>query len=109
MRVEITSARSPTEVLVATKAFFSGPEAYESAWLETEGEGHATFGTFRGNLAVAAFPDPEAEGRTRVRISSLREEGIVPRLVTYLRTIDEARPVVPEGRPSGAPDSGDEP
>lgn len=109
MRVEITSGRSPAEILAATKAFFWGPEAYESAWLETESESHASFGTFRGNLAVAAFADPEREGRTRIRVSTLREEGIVPRLVTYLRTLDEARPAASTGRRRHAPGPRGEP
>lgn len=103
MRVEFTSERSPTELLERTKAFFMGPEAYESAWLEEESETHASFGTFRGNLAVAAFPDPEGEGRTRVRISTLREEGIVPRLVTYLKTLGSPEPAPPGSGAGGGP------
>lgn len=95
MRVEITSRLSPETVLEATKGFFTGPNAYASAWLETESESHLGFGTFRGNLAVAAFPDPEGEARTRIRISTLREEGVVPRLLTYLRTLATSRPASP--------------
>lgn len=91
MTVEITSELSPAEVLEAAKSFFSGEEAYHSAWLETESESHLSFGTFRGNLAVAAFPDPEGEAPTRIRISTLREEGAVPRLVTYLGSLDRSR------------------
>lgn len=92
MTVEITSELSPRALLEATKAFFLGKEAYRHAWLETESESHLGFGTFRGNLAVAAFRDPDGAGRTRIRISTLREEGAVPRLVTYLRGLDRSRP-----------------
>lgn len=99
MRVEITSERSPGEILQATRAFFLGPNGYETAWLETESETHLGFGTFRGNLAVAAFPDPEGGNSTHVRISTLREEGIVPRLVTHLRTLDAVRPPGAERKP----------
>lgn len=91
MKIEITSELSPEEVLEAAKAFFLSAEAYHDAWLETESEGHLAFGTFRGNLAVAAFPDPTGEGHTRVRISTLREEGAVPRLATYLQTLEPSR------------------
>ncbi len=99
MRVEVASELSPEEVLQATRAFFMGPDAYESAWLETESDAHLSFGTFRGNLAVAAFPDPEEEAPTRIRISTLREEGIVPRLLTYLRTL---RPEAAASGPTGS-------
>ncbi|MFQ5688724.1 MAG: hypothetical protein ACE5HQ_00445 [Gemmatimonadota bacterium] len=86
--METTTTLSPTEVMAEVKRFFLGPGAFHSAWLEHEGESYLTFGTFRGNLAVGAFPDPEHEGRTRVRVSTLRDEGAVPRLLTYLRTLD---------------------
>lgn len=92
MTVEITSELSPRALLEATRAFFLGKEAYRHAWLETESDSHLGFCTFRGNLAVAAFPDPRGEGRTRIRISTLREEGTVPRLVTYLGSLDRCRP-----------------
>lgn len=92
MTVEITSELSAARVLEAAKEFFMGDDAYQPAWLETESESHLGFGTFRGNLAVAAFPDPDGEAPTRVRISTLREEGTVPRLVTYLSTLDPSRP-----------------
>lgn len=88
MTTEITTRVPPAEVLEAVKRFFGGPEPFHDAWLENESEGHLSFGTFRGNIAVAAFPDPEGKAPTRVRVSTLREEGAVPRLLTYLRTLD---------------------
>lgn len=88
MTTEITTRVPPAEVLEAVKRFFGGRKPFHDAWLENESEGHLSFGTFRGNIAVAAFPDPEGEAPTRVRVSTLREEGAVPRLLTYLRTLD---------------------
>ncbi|MGH7540879.1 MAG: hypothetical protein ACRELC_07770 [Gemmatimonadota bacterium] len=88
MTAETTSTRSPAELLDAVRKFFIGGEAYHDAWLESESDTHLSFGTFRGNLAVAAFPDPEGAAPTRVRITTLREEGVVPRLLTYIQTLD---------------------
>ena len=78
----------PREVLEAVKRFLMDEGLFHPPWLESESDTHLTFGTFRGNLAVAAFPDPKGEAPTRVRITTLREEGIVPPLVTYLRTLE---------------------
>lgn len=91
MRVEITSELAPGEILEATRKFFLGGDAFHEAWLETESDSHLGFCTFRGNLAVAAFDDPRGEARTRIRISTLREEGAVPRLATYLGTLEPGR------------------
>lgn len=88
MTTETTTTLPPTEVLEAVREFFMGGDAYHEAWLERESESHLSFGTFRGNLAVAAFPDPAGEAPTRIRITTLREEGVVPRLLTYLQTLD---------------------
>ena len=88
MTIETNTSLSPGEVLDAVKRFFTGEHALGSAWLEGESESHVAFATFRGNLAVAAFPDPSGASRTRIRITTLREEGAVPRLVTYLGTLD---------------------
>lgn len=86
MTTETTTTLAPDQVLSAVRNFFTGSDSLHSAWLETESDTHISFGTFRGNLAIAAFPDPQDEAPTRVRISTLREEGVVGRLVTYLRT-----------------------
>jgi hypothetical protein len=85
MTTETTTTLPPDEVLGAVRRFFMGSDSLHSAWLETESDTHVSFGTFRGNLAIAAFPDPLDEAQTRVRISTLREESAVGRLVTYLR------------------------
>lgn len=91
MTVETTSTLPPADVLAAAKRFFTGDEPFYSAWLESESDTHLSVGTFRGTIAVAAFPDPRGEAPTRVRVSTLREEGAVPRLVTYLASLDSGR------------------
>jgi hypothetical protein len=103
MTREITTGLSPESVLNAVRSFFMGRDSLHSAWLETESETHLSFGTFRGNLAVAAFPDPLGEAPTRVRVSTLREEGAVPRLLTYLRTLEDAGDAGRQGEDTAVP------
>jgi hypothetical protein len=102
MTTETTTTLAPEQVLRAVRNFFMGSDSVHSAWLETESETHISFGTFRGNLAIAAFPDPLDEAPTRVRISTLREEGMVGRLVTYLRTRETVGQVAHENESGGA-------
>ena len=84
MTTETTSAMAPADVLRAARDFFTSPARMADAWIESESDSHVSFCTFRGNLAVAATPDPERDGGSRVRVSTLREEGLVPRLLAYL-------------------------
>jgi len=84
----ITSAR-PARVLDAARRFFTGTGRYADAWIEDESDTHVAFGTFRGSLAVAAFADPEDSERTRIRVTTLRDEGLVPRLLTYLEGLED--------------------
>ena len=91
MTAETTTTLSAAEVLQAAKHFFLDDASLHSACLEVESGSHLSFSTFRGNLVVAAFPDPEREAPTRIRISTLREEGAVPRLLMYLRTLDSPK------------------
>ena len=84
MTTETASAMAPGEVLAAARDFFLGADRMADAWIDTESDTHITFCTFRGNLSIAAFADPEAAGATRVRVTTLREEGIVPRLLAHL-------------------------
>lgn len=86
MTTETTSRLSPEEVLTAVKRFFLGDDPVHHAWLESETNRSLTFGTFRGNLAVAVV-GREGDG-TRVRITTLRYDGAVPRLVTFLRGLE---------------------
>lgn len=88
MTFETTSSLSPGEVLAAARRYLAGGDGLPPAWLENESEGHLSFGTFRGNIAVAAFPDPSGEAPTRIRVTTLRDEGVVSRLMTYLGTLD---------------------
>ncbi len=84
MTTEIASPLSPSDALEAVRAFFLGPDRMADAWIESESAQHVALGTFRGNLSVAAFPDPSGPLPTRIRVTTLREEGIVPRLVAHL-------------------------
>lgn len=84
MTSETTTPVAPARVLDAARRFFTGTDRFADAWIDTESESHISFGTFRGNLAVAAFADPEDPGRTRVRVTTLREEGLVPRLLACI-------------------------
>lgn len=91
MTTETASALAPADVLAATRDFFLGDDRMVDAWVDTESDTHIAFCTFRGNLSVAAFPDPAGPGGTRVRVTTLREEGIVPRLLAHL-ALANARP-----------------
>ena len=50
-----------------------------------QGDHHLTVATFRSRLAISAFPDPDGRG-TRVRISTLRRNDAVGKLLTLLAT-----------------------
>ncbi len=91
MTTEIASPLSPGDALAAARAFFLGEDRMADAWIETESDAHITFCTFRGSLSVAAFPDSEVPGGTRIRVTTLREEGIVPRLMAHLGLEGAAR------------------
>ncbi|MDX1395640.1 MAG: hypothetical protein R3195_14755 [Gemmatimonadota bacterium] len=91
MTREMTAPVAPADVLRAARDFFTGPGRMADAWIDSESDSHISFCTFRGNLAVGATPDPDAPGRSRVRVSTLREEGLVPRLVAYLGSLAAER------------------
>jgi hypothetical protein len=88
MTTEITLSIPPRDVLDAVRDFFLSPDRMADAWIDSESDSHVAFCTFRGNLAVGAAIDPEDPQRTRVRLTTLREEGLVPRLVTYLKSVE---------------------
>jgi len=83
MTSETTTTLPAAAVLSAAKRFFTGSEAIHEAWIEAESDTHVSFATFRSNVLVSAFPDPE--GMTRVRASTLRDEAAVGKFLTYLR------------------------
>ena len=88
MTIETTSSLSPQDVIHAAREFFLGPHRMANAWIESESESHLGFCTFRGNLCIGVARDPDDAALTRVRVTTLREEGMVPRLITYLGTLE---------------------
>lgn len=85
MTTEIVTSLAPARVLDAARSFFLGRDRMADAWMESESDSHVTFCTFRGNLSIAAFPDAGEPDGTRVRVTTLREEGMVPRLLAFVR------------------------
>ena len=81
------------------RAFFTGPEAVHTMSVSESSDTHLEFASFRSSLFVAAFPDPDGEGRTRVRVSTLREYGAADQFLTFLRTASEK---VEAGAPGGS-------
>lgn len=96
MTLETTTEIAPEKVLAKAREFFTGDESVYSAWLENESDTHLTFGTFRSKIAVSAFPDPEGDAPTRVRVSTLRVDDSIGKFMTYIRTLS------PEGAEEGA-------
>lgn len=91
MTRETTTKLTPERVLQEAKRFFSGDGSVFAAYPIEEGDRYVTFGTFRGQISVFADVDPEIEGRTRVRASTLREDDAVGKFITYLRSFPAAR------------------
>lgn len=89
MTSEATTDLSPSEVLELARSFFTGPGAVQAASVSEESDRHVTFATFRSRIVVSAFPDPEGEAPTRVRVSTLREYAAADRFLTSLRTRSE--------------------
>lgn len=85
MTREIRVDLPPRDVLERAKRFFTGAESGYAGWLDGEGEGFVRFRAFRGTLAVTALPERDGEGRTRVRISTLRAHPSVPLFLGWLR------------------------
>ena len=88
MTTEASVSNSPDAILRAARDFFLAPGRMADAWIESESDTHLSFCTFRGNLAIGVAPDAEDPARTRVRVTTLREEGLVPRLITYLKSVE---------------------
>jgi hypothetical protein len=98
MTAESTTELAAPAVLEAAKRFFSGAGAVHPAWVETESPTHVSFATFRSNIVVSALGDPES-GKTRVRVSSLRDQAAVGKFVTYLDGL-AAAPADPDRPPT---------
>lgn len=86
MTSEATTELPPGEVLELARRFFTGSDAVHEASISEESDSHVTFATFRSRLVVAAFPDPDDDAVTRVRVSTLREYAVADRFLTYLET-----------------------
>ena len=86
MTSETTTDLPPSDVLEMARSFFAGRDAIHEMSVSESSETHVEFASFRSSLLVAAFPDPEEEGRTRVRVSTLREYGAADQFLTFVRT-----------------------
>lgn len=108
MTSETTTELPPSRVLELAREFFTGPDAVYRASVSEESDSHVTFATFRSRIAVAAFPDPEGEAPTRVRVSTLREYKIADKFLTYLRTVppEDAARAREEPEPAAAAGEG---
>lgn len=85
MTREIRIDLPPREVLERAKRFFTGADSGYAGWLEEEGEGFVRFRAFRGTIALTALREGDGEGRTHVRISTLRAHPSIPLFLTSLR------------------------
>jgi hypothetical protein len=82
---ETLTAMSPERTIEAAKRFFTDSGATLPATIVDQGDHHLTVATFRSRLAISAFPDPDGRG-TRVRVSTLRRNDAVGKLLTLLAT-----------------------
>lgn len=91
MTNETTTSLSPERVLQEARDFFTGSHSAYQASISEESDTHIAFATFRSRLVVSAFPDPREEAPTRVRVSTLRENELVGKFLTHIRTADHGR------------------
>lgn len=82
---ETLTGMSPERTIELARRFFTDSGATLPATIVDEGKSHLTVATFRSRLAIAAFPDPDGRG-TRVRVSTLRRNDAVGKLLTLLAT-----------------------
>ena len=87
MITETLTAMSPERTIDEAKRFFTASDATLPATVVEEGDNHLTVATFRSRLAITAYLDPEGRG-TRVRISTLRRNDAVGKLLTLRATGD---------------------
>lgn len=84
---ETLTAMSPERTIDEARRFFTDSGAALPATVVEEGSNHLTVSTFRSRLAISAFPDPDGRG-TRVRVSTLRRNDAVGKLLTLLATAE---------------------
>ncbi|MEJ2483193.1 MAG: hypothetical protein P8049_08795 [Gemmatimonadota bacterium] len=82
---ETITALDPQAAIGVAKRFFTDPQSPLSATVVEQGEDHLAVETFRSTVAVSAFPDPDGKG-TRVRVSTLRRNDALGKLLTLLAT-----------------------
>lgn len=87
MTLETTTEIAPETVLAKAREFFTGGNSVYTASLEEESDTHLALSTFRNRIAVSAFPDPEGEAPTRVRVSTLRVDESIGKFMTWIRTL----------------------
>ncbi len=83
---ETLTALSPERTIDEAKTVLHGLECNASrrrSW--TRGSNYLTVAIFRSRLAISAFPDRDGRG-TRVRVSTLRRNDAVGKLLTLLAT-----------------------
>lgn len=85
MITEVVTSLSPSEVIEEARRFFTDEGAFHSATIIDEGDSFLTLGMFRSRLAISAFPG-DTEGRTRVRVSTLRRNDAVGRFLALVET-----------------------
>lgn len=87
---EVVTKLSPEVVIEEARRFFTDEGAFHSATIVDESDRHLTLGMFRSRLAISAFPDEGSsdEGRTRVRVSTLRRNDAVGRFLVLVETAD---------------------
>ncbi len=84
---ETLTALPPERAIDTALDFFTASGAALPATVIESGERHLTVATFRSRLAITAYPDPEGEG-TRIRVSTLRNDDAVGKLLTLLAEAD---------------------
>ncbi|MCL7926426.1 MAG: hypothetical protein M8860_02370 [marine benthic group bacterium] len=103
---ETITALEPDAAIELARGFFTDPRSPLPATVVEHGDGHLAVETFRSTVAVSAFPDPEGRG-TRVRVSTLRRNDAVGKLLTLLATEIPAAPEGPaNASPAGAAEEG---
>jgi hypothetical protein len=98
---ETITALDPEAAIEVAKRFFTDPRSPLPATVIEQGEGHLAVETFRSTVAVSAVQDPDGRG-TRIRVSTLRRNDAVGKLLTLLAT---ELPIESNGPSSEAPDA----
>ncbi len=89
MVTEIETALTPEAVIAETQRFFAEEDAVLPATIVEEGATYLTVATFRSRIAISAIADPSG-GKTRVRVSTLRRNDGVGKLLTRLASAGAA-------------------